>query len=226
MGKRNAHQRLKRNESRKNFLKDGKKALFCMAHINTLYPEIFKEVSDLYESLKYLYPSKRNLMKTELYIKQYAPGQNTTMQHLDMQNFDLQHTDEPTTVQNTYTESETQSESTKPKTRRDVEPSLKIQLIENPQVPIVNEDQTEKLLQETYELISELQQDPELQCFFSTIQDETTSNITLTSLGEESGSMTIDQEIDQIIREEFDLLGADLPNIVCEDDELSRLANM
>ena len=61
---------------------------------------------------------------------------------------------------------------------------------------------------------------------FSTIQDETTSNITLTSLGEESGSMTTDQEIDQIIREEYDLLGADLPNIICEDDELSRLANM
>ena len=156
-----------------------------MAHINTLYPAIFKEVSDLYESLKYLYPSKRNLMKTELYIKQYAPGQNTTMQHLDMQNFDLQHTDEPTTVQNTYTESETQSESTKPKTRRDVEPSLKIQLIENPQVPIVNEDQTEKLLQETYELISEAATRPraEMLFFYNTRWDDKQYNPNISRWG-------------------------------------------
>ena len=229
MPKRNNEQKIKHNEARRSFVKHGKKAMFCIEHIKAKHPDIVKEASDIYEYLVYLYPSKRNLMKTEVYLKQYTPVQNTVVQHTAVQNTAVQNTVvQHTAVQNTAV----QNTAVRDITRRAVEPLIEIPLIKTPlrvediipQVPIANEDQTEKLLQETYDIISELQEDPDLKYFFN---HEPANNIVLSSLGEESGPMTIDQEIDQIIREEFDQLGADLPDITCEDDdELSRLVSM
>ena len=244
MPKRNNEQKIKHNEARRSFVKHGKKAMFCIEHIKAKHPDIVKEASDIYEYLVYLYPSKRNLMKTEVYLKQYTPVQNTVVQHTAVQNTAVQNTVvQHTAVQNTAVQNTVvqhtavqntamQNTAVRDTTRRVVEPLIEIPLIKTPlrvediipQVPIVNEDQTEKLLQETYDMISELQEDPDLKYFFN---HEPANNIVLSSLGEESGPMTIDQEIDQIIREEFGQLGADLPDITCEDDdELSRLASM
>ena len=51
--------RLKRNEARKNFTKDGKKLLFCMAHIKDIYPDNCKEANGHYDYLfKVFIPSQ------------------------------------------------------------------------------------------------------------------------------------------------------------------------
>ena len=225
MPKRNREQKIKHNEARRSFVKQGKKAMFCIEHLKAKHPDIVKEASDIYDYLVYLYPNKRNLMKTEIYRKQLADktdansqSQNTAVQNTAVQNTAVQNT----AVQNT---------AVRNTTRTDLEPVITIPLMKAPlrlediipQTPILNEEQTDRLLKETCDMICELQEDPGLKWFFT---GEPANHIVLSSL-EESGPMTIDQEIDQIIREEFGQLGSDLPDILCEgDDELSRLACM
>ena len=211
MPKRNKAQQIKHNEARRSFVKEGKKAIFCLLHIKNKYPDIGKEASDIYDYLYQLYPGKRNLMKTEIYRKQLA---NKTAVNSQTQN---------TAVQNT---TKVNNQST------DLEPVLTIPLMKAPlrvedimpQTTILNEEQTDRLLQQSFDMMRELQEDPDLKCFFT---HEPANHVTLSSL-EESSPMTIDQEIDQIIRTEFEQLGADLPDIVCEEeeDELSQLACM
>ena len=211
MPKRSKTQQIKHNEARRSFVKEGKKAIFCLQHIKDKYPDIAKEASNIYDYLVHLYPNKRNLMKTEIYRKQLA---NKTDVNSQSQN---------TTVQNT-TEANNQS--------MELEPVLTIPLMKAPlrvedimpQAPIINEEQTDRLLQQSFDMIRELQEDPDLKCFFT---DEPANHVTLSSL-EGISPMTLDQEIDEIIRTEFDQLGSDLPDIVCEEeeDELSRLACM
>ena len=102
MPKRNNEQKIKHNEARRSFVKHGKKAMFCIEHIKAKHPDIVKEASDIYEYLVYLYPSKRNLMKTEVYLKQYTPVQNTVVQHTAVQNTAVQNpVVQHTAVQNT-----------------------------------------------------------------------------------------------------------------------------
>ena len=210
MPKRNKAQQIKHNEARRSFVKEGKKAIFCLLHIKDKYPDIAKEASDIYDYLHQIYPNKRNLMKTEIYRKQLA---NKTDVNSQPQN---------TAVQNT---TEVNNKS------MDLEPVLTIPLMKAPlrvedimpQTPILNEEQADRLLQQSFDMIRDLQEDPDLKCFFT---DEPANHVTLSSL-EEISPMTIDQEIDQIIRTEFDQLGSYLPDIVCEEeDELSRLACM
>ena len=67
MPKRNAEQKIKHNEARKNFTKQGKRAIFCLNHIKNSHPDIVKEANDTYDYLFRIYPNKRDMMKTDLY---------------------------------------------------------------------------------------------------------------------------------------------------------------
>ena len=220
MPKRSKTQQIKHNEARRSFVKEGKKAIFCLQHIKDKYPDIAKEASNIYDYLVHLYPNKRNLMKTEIYRKQLV---NKTTVISQSQNTTVISQSQNTTVQST-TEVNNQS--------KELQPVLTIPLMKAPlrvedimpQAPILNEEQTDRLLQQSFDMIRDLQEDPDLKCFFT---DEPANHVTLTSLAGIS-PMTLDQEIDEIIRTEFDQLGSDLPDIVCEEeeDELSRLACM
>ena len=67
MPKRNAEQKIKHNEARKNFTKQGKRAIFCLNHIKNSHPDIVKEANDTYDYLFRIYPNKRDMMKTDAY---------------------------------------------------------------------------------------------------------------------------------------------------------------
>ena len=200
MPKRNREQQNKHNETRRNFVKEGKKAIFCLQHIKSKNPDIAKEACEIYDYLIQLYPNKRKLMKTEVYQRGLM-NKPTTKNELMVSN---------------------QS--------KEIEPLLTIPLLKAPlriediipQTSTINEQQTDELIQQSTDLIRELQQDPDLKCFFT---DEPANHVTLSSL-EGTKPMTIDEEIDEIIRAEFDLLGSDLPEIIFEDDELAQLACM
>ena len=89
-----------------------------------------------------------------------------------------------------------------------------------PQTPATSQEYTDELIKQTTDLLTELQQDPDLKSFFI---DQLASNITVPS--EEIAPMSLTQEIDQIIQQEFDLFDCQLPDIDPEEmDELSRLA--
>ena len=93
-----------------------------------------------------------------------------------------------------------------------------------PQTPAISQEYTddELIIKQTTDLLTELQQDPYLKSLFI---DQPASNITVPS--EEIAPMSLTQEIDQIIQEEFDLFDCQLPDIDLEEmDELSRLACM
>ena len=205
MPKRTREQQIKHNESRRNFVKKGKEAIFCLEHIKGKYPAIAKEACEIYEYLNRLYPNKRKLTKTEVYKKglMYEPATTTT----------------------------TTDETTVSKQHNDLEPVLEIPLLKAPlhiediipQTPTtIDEQQQDEIIQQSTDLIQELQQDPHLRCFFS---DDPANHVTISSF-EGTNSMSIDQEIDAIIRAEFNLLGSDLPEIMLEDDddEFAQLA--
>ena len=204
MPKRNRQQQIKHNEARRSFVKEGKKAIFCIQHIKSKHPDIVKEASEIYDYLVQLYPNKRKLMKTEVYQRGLInkPAINNESQS--------------TTVTNNQS--------------KELQPVLTIPLLKTPlrlediipQTPILNDEQTDELIQQSTDLVQELQEDPYLKCFFA---DEPANYVTLSSL-QETSPMTLDQEIERIIRTEFDLLGSDLPDIVFEEDELSQLACM
>ena len=169
-----------------------------------MYPDIVKEATETHDYLSRLYPNKRNLMKTDVY-KRVVMNKPTTSNGLQATTGDKQKGNE-------------------------IEPLLEIPLLKSPlhvkdiipQTPVVNQQHVDEVIQQSTDLITELQQDPDLKWFFT---DEPANHITLSSL-EGIGPMTLDQEIEQIIQTEFDLMGSDLPDIGCEEDELSRLACM
>ena len=274
MPKRNAEQKIKHNEARKNFTKQGKRAIFCLNHIKNSHPDIVKEANDTYDYLFRIYPNKRDMMKTDLYkgmmaIK--ATSTNHTPNETDI-SCPQPTTSNPTPNQssgfhpqpavNHYLQPTTQEQKID-----NIEPQLKIpqqQKIANmelqleipllnfpldvkdiipqtcaisqeytteiinqstdspPQTPAISQEYTDELIKQTTDLLTELQQDPDLKSFFI---DQLASNITVPS--EEIAPMSLTQEIDQIIQQEFDLFQCQLPDIDPEEmDELSRLACM
>ena len=220
-----------------------------------MYPDIAKEATETYDYLIRLYPNKRNLMKTEVY-KRVVMIKPTTSNHTPNEtavfypqpttsNHTPNETDvfypQPTT--SNHTQNETVVFYPQPTTSNglqattgdkqkgnEIEPLLEIPLLKSPlhvkdiipQTPVVNQQYVDEVIQQSTDLLTELQQDPDLKWFFT---DEPANHITLSSL-EGTGPMALDQEIEQIIQTEFNLMGSDLPDIICEEDELSRLARM
>ena len=102
-------------------------------------------------------------------------------------------------------------------------PVVETTLPQLPQLPSLTDEEINRLL-------GELQQDPDLRDFF---QEDHSNDAVVRSLGpdfeqvipiqkaeEEVGPETLEGEIDRIIREEFEQLGTDLPDLTNVDNEL------
>ena len=214
MPKRNREQQEKHNEARRKITKAGRKALFSMKYIETKHADLVKEANNLYDFLYEIYPNKHDLTKTELYINcMNKPGaiknilkcstvsrnKSQISELLPILNIPLMQTKTSPPFTDNY---ETQT------------PDLASYTEEMPvNLPILTED-------ETNSLIRDLQQDPDLNQYF---RDIALNEVTVPheNVAKQSESVeSIESEIDRIIKEEFEALGADLPNIMVNDDEL------
>ena len=203
MPKRNREQQDKHNESRRKFIKNGKKAIFCIDHLKVTHPSLVKEVFKIYDYLHELYPNKRNLAKTEIYLK-------------EIKNKKINKIEPVLTIPLLQKKQPTSSTSSTETARVEEIP---------PVLPVLNDE-------ETNALIRELQDDPDLKYFF---QNDQTNEVVVKSCGpdldvfmptekpsEGIDPKTVEEEINRLIREEFDALGTDLPDLICKDDELMR----
>ena len=192
MPKRNPEQQVKHNEARRKFVREGKKALFCIKHLQHTHPSLVKEAYKTYDYLYKLYPGKRDLTRTEIYCKQIVGKKNKQVE--PVLNIPLLQT-RPTE------QMEASSTQTSVST---TEIPLKL--------PVITDD-------ETTALIRELQTDPDLKHFFDdgTLHQETVpAEIKL----EGAELLSTEEEIDRIIRQEFENLGNDLFDLASEDEEL------
>ena len=207
MPKRTRDQQNKHNEARRNFIKKGKKAIFCVEHIKSIHPNIVKEASEIYDYLYEFYPNKRDLTKTEIYqreLKNKSTASNGS-QHATGGNKQVNQIEPVLTI---------------PLLQTPLQPALSISTetarVEEilPQIPVLTDEETD-------ELVLELQNDPDLWYFF---KDEPINEVTLPSGKSPEGTepKNMEEEIDRIIRAEFALLGTDLPDIVFKDDELTQ----
>ena len=189
MPRRNRVQQDKHNESRRQFIKMGKRAIFCIRHIENTHPIIAKEAYKMYDYLSELYPNKRDLMKTEIYQKQLKNKKSIEVE--PVLNIPL--------IQST---SSTQTET----------PVLTDEVEMPTEIPVLDDEETRTLIQE-------LQTDPDLNLFFN---GEVLNQVTVTTerKPEENELISAQKEIDQIIQRQFELLGNDLFDLVCNDDEL------
>ena len=207
MPKRTRDQQNKHNEARRNFIKKGKKAIFCVEHIKSIHPNIVKEASEIYDYLYEFYPNKRDLTKTEIYqreLKNKSTASNGS-QRATEGNKQVNQIEPVLTI---------------PLLQTPLQPALSISTetarVEEilPQIPVLTDEETD-------ELVLELQNDPDLRYFF---KDEPINEVTLPSGKSPEGTepKNMEEEIDRIIRAEFALLGTDLPDIVFKDDELTQ----
>ena len=137
MPRRNRVQQDKHNESRRQFIKMGKRAIFCIRHIENTHPIIAKEAYKMYDYLSELYPNKRDLMKTEIYQKQLKNKKSIEVE--PVLNIPL--------IQST---SSTQTET----------PVLTDEVEMPTEIPVLGDEETRTLIQE-------LQTDPDLNLFFN-----------------------------------------------------------
>ena len=198
MPKRNKDQQERHNEARRKLKKAGKKAIFCMQYVQTKQPKLLEDATKLYDYLIELYPGKHDLTKTAIYKKcmENQATINTTLQYV-MEN---ENTNKNTVLQPVLkiplVSLQTPPSSTPNETTHTEEMP--------PQLPLLTDE-------ETNNLIKDLTQDPDLMSFFEDVQvDEITVET------EKSPA----SEIDQIIQDEFNALGADLPDIMESEDEL------
>ena len=195
MPKRNEQQRQKRNETRRKLKKLSRKAIFCLQHSRITQPDVYKEATDLYEYLNALYPNKHDLTRTQIYQKSL----------------------ESKTVKEQVRKHAKQCTNTNQ--NREVKPLLEIALMpQTTKKETLQEQATDVGMQlptltteEMDTLVKDLQEDPHLKHFFN-VQFNT-------ELGG-SKSKTIEEEIDEIIQQEFEALGAELADLTNVDDEL------
>ena len=179
MPKRNEEQRQKRNETRRKLKKLSRKAIFCLQHSRITQPDVYKEATDLYEYLNALYPNKHDLTRTQIYQKSL----------------------ESKTVKEQVRKHAKQCTNTNQ--NREVKPLLEIALMsQTTKKETLQEQATDVGMQlptltteEMDTLVKDLQEDPDLKHFFN-VQFNT-------ELGG-SISKTIEEEIDEIIQQEFE----------------------
>ena len=231
MPKRDRKELDKRNENRRLQKIRGRKGVFFMRHIENTQPETYKDVSELYDYLNGIYPNKHNLVKTQLYKKC----------------IDDKKVKEQTFKYTTPACTSTRQVKTKPVapactiTRQiEINPVLRIPLMSattttgessqttttTPEPIDITDTELSIADQEINNLINELRQDPDLEYFF---QDDPKGDAMVRSLDlgatilkveEEVGPEATECEIDRIIREEFEALGTDLPDLCNIDNEL------
>ena len=214
MPKRNREQQIKRNETRRKLKKLSRKAIFCLEHSRITQPDIFKGASELYEYLNEIYPHKHNLTKTQLYqrciqnksakdkvLKHAAECRNTSQTSEIQPVLKIPLIQMPSTSSTTIHDQATRTKETSQQQQATVT-DVKIPS----QLPTITDEETNML-------IRDLQQDPDLKYFFN-------DQFNMEVCGPEAKHKTLEDEINQIIREEFEALGADLPDIINADDEL------
>ena len=207
MPRRNNEQRIKRNETRRNLKKLSRKAIFCLEHQRITRPDMYKEATELYEYLNALHPHKHNLTKTAVYQR--------SIQNISVKEQVLKHAAE---CRNTGQNREVQPMLEIPlmplkasETTRDQAKITKETSQEQATVTDVERQQLLTISPEGIDmLIKDLQQEPDLKCFFNEIE----------VCGPEARQKSLEEEINDIIREEFEALGADLQDLINVDDEL------
>ena len=223
MPKRDRQQLDKRNASRRKQKKLGRKGIFYMEHLQNIHPNIFTEVGELYEYLNTIYPKKHSLTKTQLYLK--------CIQDKNIKDKTIKYTakrgNQTGEIRPVLRIPLIQMPSTSTITRETPQqtavPVVETTLPQLPQLPNLTD-------QEINRLLKELQQDPDLRDFF---QEDHSNDAVVRSLGpdfeqvipiqkveEEVGPEILEGEIDRIIREEFEQLGTDLPDLTNVDNEL------
>ena len=213
MPRRNRTQQDKHNESRRRFKKMGKRAIFCIQHIENTHPIIVKETYKIYEYLSELYPNKRDLTKTEIYQKELKNKKPIEVE--PMLSIPLIQTQRSTSsTQSQQSTSSTQTRQSTSSTQSET-PVLtdEVEMKEMPiEIPVLGDEETRTLIQE-------LQTDPDLNLFFN---DEVLNQVTVTTerKPEENEPISAQKEIDRIIQQQFEVLGNDLFDLVCKDDEL------
>ena len=196
MPKRNKEQQERHNEARRKLKKAGKKAIFCMQYVETKQPRLLEDATKLYDFLIELYPGKHDLTKTAIYKKcmENQDTINTTLQYaMNNKNKILQ-----PVLNIPLMPLQTPPSSTPNETTHTEEMP--------PQLPLLTDE-------ETNNLIKDLSLDPDLMSFFEGVQvDE------ITVATEKSTMETVPKspasEIQQIIQDEFNAQGADLPDIM------------
>ena len=219
MPRRNRAQQDKHNESRRQFVRKGKKAIFCLKHLENTHPGIVKESYKMYEYLHGLYPNKRDLTKTEIYQKYLKnKGKSTEVEPV---------------LAIPLIQKKKQQTSTTATTK-----TAQVQEEEIPlQIPVLTDE-------ETSTLIRDLQNDPDLSYFNNKVLNQVTVPTERTGVAANESDVfmpfqktevvleaceheldvfmprSVEEEIDRIIQQEFDMLGNDLPDLICNDDEL------
>ena len=239
MPRRNKEQQVKHNEARREFAKKGKRALFCLDYVKNRNPDLVKKANDMYDYLLERYPNKRDLLKTDEYkgmkmidatASKSTPSETVVSYHQPdttnpTPNEPIGFNPQPATNNPTSNEplgfypQHNHRTTTEPQYNQ-IEPQLEIPLLKIPlhikdiipQTPATNQQYIDETIQQSTDLLTELRQDPDLKWLFS---DEPANN----SLLEGIDPMCLDQE-------GFDLSDYDLPDILFEEDELSRLACM
>ena len=223
MPKRDRQQLDKRNASRRKQKKLGRKGIFYMEHLQNIHPNIFTEVGELYEYLNTIYPKKHSLTKTQLYLK--------CIQDKNIKDKTIKYTakcgNQTGEIRPVLRIPLIQMPSTSTITRETPQqtavPVVETTLPQLPQLPSLTDEEINGLLKD-------LQQDPDLRDFF---QEDHSNDAVVRSLGpdfeqvipiqkveEEVGPEILEGEIDRIIREEFEQLGTDLPDLTNVDNEL------
>ena len=220
MPRRNNEQRIKRNETRRNLKKLSRKAIFCLEHQRITRPDMYKEATELYEYLNALHPHKHNLTKTAVYQR--------SIQNISVKERVLKHAAE---CRKTGQSREVQPRLEIPGQSREVQPRLEIPLMSSEasettcdQAKITKETSQEQATvtdverqqlltispEEIDMLIKDLHQEPALKSFFNEIE----------VCGSEARQKPLEEEINKIIQDEFEALGADLQDLINVDDEL------
>ena len=175
-----------------------------MQYVETKQPKLLEDATKLYDFLIELYPGKHDLTKTAIYEKcmENQDTINTMNNLMNNENKILQPVLNiplmPLQTPPSSTPNETPPSSTPNETTHTEEMP--------PQLPLLTDE-------ETNNLIKDLTLDPDLMFFFQDVQvDE------ITVATEKSTMETVPKspasEIEQIIQDEFNAQGADLPDIM------------
>ena len=201
---RNAVQKHKHNEQRRGFMKTAKKAIFCINHVKQTYPSIVEDASKIYDYLYEMYPTKRDLTRTEIYrnVIMKKNNQSEADSSIKKKKNHLEAVIRIPLIQNQTSNTPT----TETTVQRQQPEQMEVSTVEiSPTVPAMPE-------LETAAIIRELQADPDLDQFFK-------QEITYQETEGVQELSSID-EIDRIIQEEFLKLGNDLADLATVDEEL------
>ena len=210
---RTREQQDRHNENRRNMMKEARKSIFAMKYIKIKHPETYNEACNLYAFMNELYPSRRDLTKTQEFVKCTENGivRNTILQpQLRI----------PLMPTRSLPATTSEAIPSQPVETQEISP----QTVETQEIPF-NYDATDEEIQT---MLAELRQDPELGSIFddfrlleTTVRTEV--NTLKTTVRTEVNTVettAFSSEIDQIIRDEFMALGEDLPDIYDNQDEL------